>query len=121
MIDYSGFAYPKGTPRVVAHLTRDRAADLVEARCRAKVNDRDGHQCFWPGCQVYAYAKHHVVLRSQGGQFVSSNLLSSCKTHHDYFHAGLIQITGDPDQNTVKVHLTALGKAAKIRIRKAVA
>ncbi len=103
------------TNRVVEQLTQDRTADAAERKCRQKVNDRDGHRCFWPGCKTRATDPHHLVLRSRGGTWRPSNIASSCRRHHDYVHGGLVRVTGTPPAALV-VTLTALGVAAKIRL-----
>lgn len=115
-IDYSGMRFSKGTPRVVVKMQKARLADAVETKCRKKVNRRDGGRCFFPRCKTRASDKHHVRPRSLGGAWTSSNILSSCRVHHDWFKAQLIRISGNPDRKTVKVHLTTLGKEAGIRV-----
>jgi len=116
---YRTCALPKSN-QAVDKLQRERAASAAERICRAKVNDRDGYQCFWPTCKKRADHRHHIVLRSQGGAWISKNILSACKTHHDYFHAGFVRVSGNPDRRgSIKVHLTELGKAAKIRLQAA--
>jgi hypothetical protein len=113
---YQGCAFPKGKPRIVAQLTKQRTASKEEQACRAKVDARDGRRCFWPGCKVRASDKHHIQARSLGGKWLTRNILSACRKHHDYFKAGLITVTGNPDRGPVKVRLTQMGKDAKLRI-----
>jgi hypothetical protein len=117
MIDYSLFTYSKGTPRVIAKLHRDREAARVERACRAQVDARDGRRCFFPGCRQHASDKHHILRRSAGGQWATRNILSACRRHHDWFKAGLITTTGNPDRGPVTVQLTALGREAQIRVQ----
>jgi len=116
VIDYSGLAFPKGTPRVVHRMVNDRAADARERKCRKVVDARDDHHCFFPQCRTRSSDKHHVRPRSLGGQWVPRNILSSCRRHHDWFKAGLITVTGNPNRPPVRVVLTMLGEAAGIRI-----
>jgi len=115
-IDYSCLAFPKGKPRVVEKMDRDRAADEVERKCREKVNARDNHQCFFPRCRTRASDKHHIRPRSLGGEWRPDNIASSCRRHHDWFKAGLITVSGNPNRGPLRVHLTVLGQQAKIRI-----
>ena len=116
MIDYSRLAFPKGLPRVVARLRRDREEAAEERACRLAVNARDRHRCFFPGCRTLASERHHVRPRSLGGRWETANIVSSCAKHHRWFHGGLIQITGNPDQGPVRVRLTTLGEQAGIVI-----
>jgi hypothetical protein len=117
MIDYARLKYPKTLkPRVVARMERDRHAEAQERQCRAKVDARDGHRCFFPGCRTRASDRHHIRPRSLLGKWITSNILSACRKHHDWFKAGLIRINGNPDRHTVRVLLTALGEQAGIRI-----
>ncbi len=117
-IDWSVLAFPKGQTRLVAKIEKARTAAQEERDCRANVDARDGRRCFWPGCQKKAGEKHHILSRSVRGktQWVTSDILSACSTHHGYFKAGLIRVEGNPDKASVKVFLTALGIAAKIKL-----
>ena len=112
---YRSCAFPKSS-RVVERLEKKRAADRLERKVREAVDVRDNHRCFFPQCKVRASDKHHVAARSLGGKWTTRNILSACRKHHDLFKAGLIRVTGNPDNGPVTVTLTALGKAAKIRV-----
>jgi hypothetical protein len=116
MIDYSVLKFGKGTPRAVAKMEKDRAAEAKEQKCRDKVNASDGHRCFFPGCRTRSSDKHHVRPRSLLGAWVSSNILSACRRHHDWFKAGLIRVEGNPDRRPVRVGLTGLGAQAGLRV-----
>ena len=118
MIDYSGMAYPKGQPRIMAKLQKRATLAAEERACRAAVDARDGRQCFFPTCKTPAGELHHLVSRSVRGktQWVTSDLISSCQTHHRYLTGHLIYTTGNPDRGRVSVHLTALGQQAGIRV-----
>ncbi len=113
---YANCPIPKGKPRVIAKLEKTRAADRVEEQCRKKVDARDGHRCFFPGCRVRSSDKHHIRPRSLQGEWLTGNILSSCRRHHDWFKAGLIRVQGNPDRGPVKVFLTKLGEEARVRI-----
>jgi hypothetical protein len=117
VIDWSGFAFPKGTPRVLVKETKDRDKAARERRVRIKVNQRDNYVCFWPKCKARASDRHHIRPKSLLGPFESWNLLSACRKHHDYFKAGLVQVTGDPDvKGSLHVSLTQMGIDAKLRL-----
>lgn len=119
-IDYTGFGFPKGTPRVVEQITKHREADAEERACRVKVDKRDGRRCFFPNCKTPATEKHHIVSSSVRGVRIwqTSDILSACAEHHRWFKAGLIRVTGNPDGRPVTVHLTKLGGDAKLLIPK---
>lgn len=95
---------------------KDADADKRERQCRENVNARDGHRCFFPGCRTRASDKHHVRPRSLMGEWVTKNILSACRLHHDYFKAGWIRVTGNPDRKNVVVHRTELGRAQGIHV-----
>jgi len=118
-IDYFNdqvFAFPKGTPKSVVKLKKDRAAKATEVKVRKKVNARDKHRCFWPRCQEVAFHKHHKVYRSKGGKWETENIVSGCTLHHRWVHDGLIRLFGNPDVAPIEVELTKLGRDARIRI-----
>lgn len=120
-IDYTNpaiFAFPKGTPRAASKIERKRDAAKEERECRAKVDARDKHKCFFPRCRKRANEKHHMVSSSVRGARVwrTDDILSACTEHHSWFKAGLIAVAGNPDVAPVVVSLTKLGEDAKIRI-----
>lgn len=119
-IDFTGFAFPKGTPRAAVKLTNERDAKAEERACRKAVDARDQHRCFLPGCKVRASEKHHIVSSSVRGKRIwrSDDIVSACGTHHSWVKAGLIRISGNPDRGPVTVEPTALGLEAGIRIPK---
>lgn len=117
-IDYSGFKYGKGTPRVAAK--REKKLDLAadERACRKKVDQRDRRQCFFPGCKVRANEKHHILSSSVRGQRIwqTDDIVSACTEHHRWFKAGLISVAGNPDKGPVTVMLTRLGLVNGIKV-----
>lgn len=120
-IDYTGFAFGKGTPRIVEKIVKARKAKSVELKVRKKVDARDKHQCFFPNCKKTARHKHHKVYRSHLGKWTTDNIVSGCDEHHRWVHDGLIELRGNPDKPPLKVVRTALGKQAKIRVPERVA
>lgn len=116
MIDYSLSKFGKGKPRELVKMDRRRAAEREERECRAKVDARDQRRCFFPGCTARASDKHHIRQRSLGGRWETKNIASACARHHRWFKAGFITVSGNPDRGQLRVHLTALGLEAKIRI-----
>lgn len=103
-IDYSGFAIPKGTPRVVDRITKKRDLAAMERECRIAVKKRDKGRCVVPGCKEASVHLHHITYRSRGGKWRSENVCSLCVKHHQMVHAALIQISGNADE-----HLTIEG------------
>lgn len=118
MIDYTGFAFPKGTPRVVTRLEKKRDLAAEERACRKAVDTRDGRRCFFPRCRTSASEKHHIRPSSVRGKrvWITSDILSACPDHHRLFKAGLIRVEGNPDHGPVRVVLTKLGEEAGIKV-----
>lgn len=109
-IDYSQFAIPKGTPRIVDRIQKKKDLAQQERDCRAAVRKRDKGKCVVPGCKEAAPHMHHITYRSRGGKWRSGNIASLCVKHHQMVHAALIQITGDADE-----HLTITGDRKYLR------
>jgi hypothetical protein len=108
---------PKGPPRVLVKAAKDRREAAHDRRVRAEVNRRDGFACFWPTCKTRASDRHHIQPKSLGGPFESWNLLSACRKHHDYFKAGLVRVSGNPDvKGSLRVFVTQRGLDAKVRV-----
>jgi hypothetical protein len=104
-IDYSGFAIPKGTPRVVDRIQRKADLAAQERACRLAVHKRDKRRCVVPGCRDVARHLHHIQARSLGGKWRTENICSLCVRHHQLLHGGCIRIEGNAD-----VHLTITGE-----------
>ena len=105
-------------PRSVEKIERERHRKAQELRTRKKINARDQHRCFFPGCRERAFHKHHKTYRSRGGKWETENIVSGCARHHRWVHDKLIRLIGNPDKPPMKIELTALGLAAKIRLPK---
>lgn len=118
MIDYSLLPISKGHPRVVAKMLRTRERDKAERDCRAKVDARDQRQCFYPRCRMRASDKHHIVASSLRGKrvWLTHDILSACRRHHDWFKSGLIVTHGNPDHGPVTVCVTPWGEELGIRV-----
>lgn len=89
-IDYSGFAFAKGTPRVITKRQQKLEAERQLKQARAFVKARDKGKCKCcgkPGAEV-----HHLRYRSLGGEHDTNNLALLCKTCHEDIHAHLIQV-----------------------------
>jgi hypothetical protein len=116
-MDYSGLPFPK-RPRILDRIAYKRQREADERACRRTVDQRDGRRCFFPACRAFASEKHHIVPSSVRGKrlWVTSDILSSCPEHHQWFKAGLIRVVGNPDQGPVRVVLTALGLLAGIKV-----
>lgn len=55
---------------------------------RQRVMFRDGWRCQWPGCGKRKHKSvHHIVFREHGGRDEEANLITLCRSHHDYLHA----------------------------------
>lgn len=99
-IDYTGFLFGKGTPRVAVKLKKQRDISAAERACRIAVDKRDGRRCFFPQCRTPASEKHHITPSSVRGKriWITSDILSACAAHHRYFKSGLIRVEGNPDK-----------------------
>lgn len=121
MIAWHKLKHAKGLPRIMLQMAKATIADAKERKVRATVYARDRRRCFFPGCRRSSVDLAHIKARSLGGAFISANLVSSCRQHHRFHHAGLITITGNPDRKTLKVRLTDLGRQAGLRLPRKVA
>ncbi len=121
MIDYRGARFPKPIPRVVLKMAKATLSSKRERACRKDVDRRDRRVCFYPTCRSYASDKHHILPTSLRGSrvWLTADILSSCRLHHQWFKAGLIRVAGNPDvKHSIRVRLTALGRAAKLKVPK---
>lgn len=96
-IDYTGFTFGKGTPRVIDRIAQKASVAKQERDCRLAVKARDKGRCRVPSCKATSVHLHHVTFRSQGGKWQSCNIVSLCVQHHQFVHAGLLSISGDAD------------------------
>ncbi|MCL4295690.1 MAG: HNH endonuclease [Anaerolineae bacterium] len=56
-------------------------------KLRQEVMFRDGWRCQWPGCGRRKHQSvHHIIFREHGGQDEEANLITLCRSHHDYLH-----------------------------------
>lgn len=102
-MDYSRLALPKPEPRIVTR-TRQRKQDAKDERaCREIVRGRDKGRCRIPNCADRAAHVHHLVYRSKsrGLRWDPRNLASLCVAHHALVHAGIIQISGNADEELI--------------------
>ncbi len=119
MIDYRGFKLGKGTPHIVSKMAKAALKRQTERACRKDVDRRDSRRCAFPRCRKFAHEKHHILPRSRGGLWISSNIISLCSLHHQFLTAGLLRTTGNPDvKDSLRVHLTALGIASGVKLPK---
>ncbi len=63
---------------------------------RRAVEDRDGHRCTFPACDMEQYLEcHHIIPFEEGGPTEVDNLLLTCWTHHKLVHEGAWSLRGD--------------------------
>lgn len=80
-----------------------RRQRVVDTLLRILVEERD-QGCRVPGCGRSAYLHvHHIVHWTDGGPTDPSNLVALCTEHHRAVHAGLVQLRGDPETDTLEV------------------
>jgi hypothetical protein len=92
---------------VVATFRRRRTVPEV---LRNLIEDRD-QGCRVPGCGRCGFLHiHHLVHWAKGGPTTSDNLIALCPEHHRMVHAGLLRISGNPDQPDGLVFVDARGR-----------
>jgi 5-methylcytosine-specific restriction endonuclease McrA len=94
-IDYSDLPLPKGTPRLVDRIERKRELGIQERACRRHVKKRDEGRC--RACGRVGTQMHHLQRRSLGGRWTFHNVALLCKWCHQFEHAALLQIRGNPE------------------------
>jgi len=97
-IDYSQFAISKGPALALQRAAKrlKRASD--ERICRQAVHRRDSGRCVVPKCRNRSRHLHHIMYRSRGGKWITSNICSLCVEHHQQVHGALLQIRGNADK-----------------------
>jgi 5-methylcytosine-specific restriction endonuclease McrA len=90
-IDFSGFAFPKGTPRVISRRAKKAEEDRQWEEAKRFVRKRDGGKC--KCCGKTGGEVHHLKYRSLGGDHDPNNLALLCKRCHEDIHAHLIEVT----------------------------
>jgi len=110
-IDYSAFRWPKGTPRIVDRILQQKR-DLArqEAACRKHVKKRDDQTC--RACGRFGNHLHHIVRRSRGGRWRPDNVVLTCKMCHQFEHAALLRIRGNPEPGEL-LTIVGTGEAAR--------
>src|SRR5262245_7870868 len=103
MTSSSGLKFPKAEPRIVAKKRKQKLDAKNERACREIVRARDGGRCRIPNCNERSEHLHHVVYRSKSKRlrWDPRNLASLCADHHALVHAGIIQISGNADEELV--------------------
>lgn len=89
-IDYSGFAFPKGTPKAVLKDQRTAQRKSADERENDKVKARSGGQCevFSPKqCPRIASQVHHMLggngVRARGKSLLSDHKQHVCNRCHE--------------------------------------
>jgi 5-methylcytosine-specific restriction endonuclease McrA len=96
-------AHPKPEIRAVLKKRREKWDQKNERACREITRKRDLGKCRIPGCSEHATELHHIVPRSQSKRkrWQTSNCVWLCKDHHQLRHAGIIQISGNADEEII--------------------
>jgi len=105
---------PKPLPRCVEKKRKQKLDAKDERACREIVRARDKGRCRIPNCAERATELHHITYRSKskGLRWDPRNLVSLCKDHHALRHAGIIQISGNADEEIV-----VTGDTERLRFR----
>jgi hypothetical protein len=67
-IDYSISAIPKGSPRIVDKVRKQKIDQQAERICRSVVRARDKGRCRIPNCNERDVEMHHIVPRSRSSK-----------------------------------------------------
>ena len=94
-IDYSDLPLPKPTPRILDRIARKRELGIQERACRKHVKRRDEGRC--RACGRRSTHMHHIERRSAGGRWTFQNVVALCRLCHQFEHAALLQIRGNPE------------------------
>jgi 5-methylcytosine-specific restriction endonuclease McrA len=97
---YRTCAIPKPEPSCITKARKVKLDAKNERAAREIVRKRDGGKCRIPGCiERGGTEMHHIIPRSRASKrrFDTRNLVTLCRVHHQLRHAGVIQITGDAD------------------------
>ena len=102
-IDYSDFPIPKGTPRAIEKARKKKRDAKDERACREIVRARDKGRCRIPNCNNRDVEMHHIVPRSRSSRlkWEPANNCLLCRDHHHLRHNGIIQISGNADDELV--------------------
>lgn len=100
---YRSCPLPKPEPRCLTQRRRQKWDAQNERASREITRKRDKGKCRIPGCTEHATELHHIIPRSQSRKrrFDPSNLVWLCKDHHRLRHAGVIQISGNAEQELI--------------------
>lgn len=69
---------------------------------RRKIIAREGGRCGNPRCVNRADHCHHIVFRSRGGRTDMANQVAICRTCHALVHAGLLEVSGQADGDSLR-------------------
>jgi 5-methylcytosine-specific restriction endonuclease McrA len=105
-MDMTGLKYGKPEPRVVTAKRKEKREQQNERACREIVWKRDKGRCRIPNCNEQGKGKvemHHVIPRSRSSmlKWRTENNCILCKAHHSLRHAGVIQISGNADEELI--------------------
>jgi hypothetical protein len=115
---YSSCAFAKGKPPVACKIEKQRDEEAEIKACYARVDERDGRRCKFPGCKRAMTIHHHIEYRSKADRAVkhtSANVTSLCARCNSWVHGGLVSVTGNANVR-LRWRLTQAGRDAKIRI-----
>lgn len=109
MIDYSVLAQPKGPTRKRLKARKDRAEGAVKKAVRAEVDERDGYcsletddYCWCDGPSEWAHWGDRKRFKTRGMapelRHTTGGSLMLCRTHHQAYDAGELEITADTDR-----------------------
>lgn len=112
-IDYSGFAFPKGTPKALERHRKGSARDAALEKCYAAVDARDGKRCQVTGVSLTAGAvdekrrleRNHLKPRSTAPESRddSDNVISVSAFVHALMQSSALMAVDAKGRKTTRV------------------
>lgn len=99
----TGLRFAKPELRASTKKRREKLDAQNERAARAIVRKRDHGHCRIPNCKERSEHLHHIVYRSRSKslRWLPANLVSLCADHHALVHGGVIQISGNADEEII--------------------
>jgi hypothetical protein len=93
----------KGTPKCLQKARKKKLDAKDERACREIVRARDKGRCRVPNCNERQVEMHHIVPRSRSSKLKwrPENNCLLCHSHHQLRHNGIIQISGNADEELI--------------------
>ena len=113
-IDYTGFLYGKGQPRVIERHTKRVDAEKALKEAYAEVDARDAGRCWVTGKRTESNSvdprrrreHHHLVARSRDRALIAepSNIITVTAEAHDLIERGWLVVEGVDATKAIRFH-----------------